>query len=147
MTRIDFYVLGTTEPLTRLLLVCRLAEKAAGSGQRMFVHADDASLLAELDELLWTFRASSFVPHRLLDAHEPADRVDDDHVQLSRGAPGPDRRLLVNLAAEVPPFFSRFERTLEVVDQSEPVRAQGRARYRFYRHRGYPLKHHELAAG
>ncbi len=145
MTRIDFYVLGSTDPRTRLLLVCRLAEKAAGLGQRMFVHGDDDAPLEELDELLWTFRASSFVPHRLLAVDEPPDRVSEDPVQLSRGAPGPDRRVLVNLAAEVPPFFSRFERALEVVDQSAALRDRGRMRYRWYRQRGYPLKHHDLA--
>ena len=144
MTRIDFYVLGTSDPDVRLELACRLAEKAAGSGRGVFVHGDDRALLEALDERLWTFRASSFVPHRLLEADASVDRVDEDPVQLSSGAPGPDRRVLVNLARRVPPFFARFERALEIVDQSEPVRADGRERYRFYRDRGYPLKHHDV---
>ena len=145
MTRIDFYVLPTEDPQARLALVCRLAEKAVGAGRSTFVHADDPDLLVGLDERLWTFRASSFVPHRLLEADALPERVADDPVQLSCGAPGPDRRVLINLAARVPPFFARFERTLEVVDQSEPVRGQGRERYRFYRHRGYPLRHHDVS--
>ena len=144
MTRIDFYVLGSSDPAARLALVCRLAEKASGLGAGVFVHGDDRALLEELDERLWTFRASSFVPHRLVESDEPAARVDSDPVQLSTGAPGPDRRVLINLADRVPPFFARFERALEVVDQSEPVRELGRERYRFYRRRGYPLGHHEL---
>ena len=146
MTRIDFYVLPTSDPEARFALVCRLAEKAVGVGRSVFVHADERAPLVDLDERLWTFRASSFVPHRLLDDDGAAPgRVDDDPVQLSCGAPAPDRRVLINLAAAVPPFFARFERALEIVDQSEPVRAQGRERYRFYRHRGYPLKHHDVS--
>ena len=144
MTRIDFYVLGSSDPDSRLSLVCRLAEKAVGLGQSVFVHADSRDALVDLDERLWTFRASSFVPHRLLDGDALPGSVDDDPVQLSCGAPGPDRRVLINLGARVPPFFARFERALEVVDQSLPLRDEGRERYRFYRHRGYPLKHHEL---
>ena len=144
MTRIDFYVLASSDPDARLDLVCGLAEKAVGVGREVFVHGDERPLLEALDERLWTFRPASFVAHRLLDADAPAERVDRDPVQLSSGAPAPDRRVLINLAARVPPFFARFERALEVVDQSEPVRERGRERYRFYRRRGYPLHHHDV---
>jgi len=146
MTRIDFYVLASTLVDYRLLLVCRLAEKAVGQGRRVFLHADDEGLLRTLDDRLWDFRANSFVAHRWLAADAMPDGADSDPVQLSSGAPAPDRDLLINLATEVPPFFSRFERTLEIVDESEAVREAGRARYRYYRHRGYPLKHHAVPA-
>lgn len=146
MTRIDFYVLASRLPAHRVLLVCRLAEKAAGSGKRVFVHADDAALLRELDDRLWDFRANSFVAHRMIDSPADTGTIDTDPVQLSCAAPPPDRDLLINLSQAVPPFFSRFERTLEVVDDSDGVRQAGRARYRYYQHRGYPLKHHAVPA-
>lgn len=144
MTRVDFYVLPGDDPAARLALVCRLAEKAQERGQPVFVHGDDAALLARLDETLWGFRPTAFVPHRLVSPEEPASAVDGDPVQLSSGEPGPDRQVLINLGETVPAFFSRFERALEVVDQSPRVRDAGRERYRFYLHRGYPLKHHRL---
>lgn len=148
MTRIDFYVLDSINPGRRQSVVCKLAEKAADQGQLVFIHADDESLLMSLDERLWTFRPGSFVAHRLLSTVSGAGAIesstDSDPVQLSAGHPGADRDLLINLACEVPPFFSRFERTLEVIDQTEAVRDCGRTRYRFYQSRGYPLKHHDL---
>ena len=144
MTRVDFYVLPGADPDARLEFVCRLAEKAQEQGQTVFVHGDDEALLAALDEALWSFRPSAFVPHRLIPADEVPSAVDGDPVQLSVGEPAPDRRVLINLGESVPPFFSRFERALEVVDQTEVVRDAGRERYRFYQHRGYPLKHHRL---
>ena len=144
MTRVDFYVLGGEAEAARLALVCRLAEKACERDQTVFVHGDDEALLARLDAALWTFRPGGFVPHRLLAAGESVSGVDTDPVQLSLGEPASDRRVLINLAAAVPPFFSRFERALEVVDQRPDVRDAGRERYRFYRHRGYPLGHHRL---
>ena len=52
--------------------------------------------------------------------------------------------VLVSLVTDVPPFFSRFERVLEVVDNTEDNRTQARERYRFYRDRGYQLETHEL---
>lgn len=144
MTRIDFYVLSDDSQLNRLLLICRLAEKACQRNQAVFIHADDAGLLADVDTELWQFRANSFVAHQLLDADAAPDSADHDPVHLSTGEPGTDRRVLINLATRVPPFFSRFERTLEVVNQQEAIRDYGRERYRFYRQRGYPLQHHKM---
>jgi DNA polymerase-3 subunit chi len=51
---------------------------------------------------------------------------------------------MINLAAEVPAFFSRFERVLEVVDGDASRRAQSRSRFKFYRDRGYELATHNL---
>jgi len=144
VTRVDFYVLAGEDPADRLVFVCRLAEKAYESSRAVFVHGDDERLLARLDDALWTFRPSGFVPHRHVPLDEPPNAIDADPVQISSGEPGPDRRILINLGERVPPFFSRFERALEVVDQAPATREAGRERYRFYSHRGYPLKHHRL---
>ena len=52
--------------------------------------------------------------------------------------------VLINLAPEVPLFFSRFERVAELVDENDSVRRSGRSRYTFYKERGYPLRTHEI---
>ncbi|MEE9321619.1 MAG: DNA polymerase III subunit chi [Granulosicoccus sp.] len=145
MTRVDFYVLPSDDTGSRLALVCRLAEKASGQLQPVFIYSDDDTLLANLDEALWCFRPLSFIAHRLLTADEQPDQANTDPVQLSTGEPAADRRILINLGSRVPTFFSRFDRTLEVVDQSDKIRTAGRERYRFYQHRGYPLKHHRVS--
>jgi len=144
MTRVDFYVLQSTTTADRLAYVCRLAEKASEREQLLHIYSSDCRLLARLDEQLWSYKADSFVPHRLLSTAGLTSTADDEPVLLSSAEPPPDRRVLLNLDAEVPPFFSRFERLLEVIDQSPVVREAGRERYRFYKHRGYPLQHHAL---
>ena len=144
MTRVDFYVLPGEDPAARLEFVCRLAEKALERRRNVFVHGDDEAELERLDALLWGFRPTAFVPHRLVPAGEPPGAAERAPVELSTGEPHPDRHVLVNLGRDVPAFFSRFERALEVVDQRPPIRDAGRERYRFYRHRGYPLGHHRL---
>ncbi len=144
MTRVDFYVLSDTDSDNRTKLVCKLAEKAFRHDKCVFIHSDDAQLLQQLDDQLWHFRPDSFVPHRLLGSDEIANQIDSDPVQLSCGEPGNDRHVLINLASKVPPFFSRFERALEVVNQADNVRDAGRDRYRFYQQRGYPLHHHKM---
>jgi len=139
VTRVDFYVLADRRPLARERIVCRLAEKAYGQQQRLYVHAQAAAQVEALDGLLWTFRQQSFIPHGRLSSG------DSEPVLLGHdGEPPHDYALLINLAPEVPLFFSRFERVIEVIDGTPERRAQGRERFRFYKDRGYSLQTHKL---
>ncbi|MDX1593789.1 MAG: DNA polymerase III subunit chi [Gammaproteobacteria bacterium] len=135
MTRVDFYIVGDGER-DRLGIACRLAQKAYDAGQRVHVHATDAAQAERFDTLLWTFRQGSFVPHGLAGTPEAeAAPVVIGH----DGEPDEPYQLLFNLADDVPPFFSRFERVIEVIGREADEVTSGRARYRYYRERGYPL--------
>jgi len=151
MTKVDFYLLSSADSDARLAVVCKLIDKATTRGQKVFVHSDDVELLHSLDEFLWHFRPDRFIAHRLVsDTHSVSDsapirRCDPlEPVTLSRSDPTQNDAVFINLASVVPAFFSRFERTLEVVNQQESVRQTGRIRYRYYQERGYPLQHHNL---
>jgi len=144
MTRVDFYVLDSAEAQTRLDVVCKLAEKAVRQNTEVIVYARDSHVLEQLDERLWSFSADSFIGHC---RHEPADThvsLPSDPVVLTTGDPGSRHSLLINMDEDVPTFFSRFERLLEIVNLEPAVRDAGRLRYRFYRERGYPMQHHKL---
>ena len=53
--------------------------------------------------------------------------------------------VLLNLRPEWPPFFSRFQRLIEIVSLDDEDRAAARERYRFYRDRGYEIRTHDLS--
>ena len=53
--------------------------------------------------------------------------------------------VLLNLHADSPPSFSRFQRLIEIVGVEDAERQSGRTRFRFYRDRGYEILHHDLA--
>ena len=94
----------------------------------------------ELDALLWEYPPDRFLPHTRLTAGEAAPTAP---IVVAAEADEPvHREVLVNLAADIPDFLAGFERVAEVVLAGE--RAAGRAKYRRYRERGYPLFHHEL---
>ena len=63
--RIDFYVLPATDVGARLYFTCRLTEKVYGMQHRIHAHMGSSGQARELDELLWTFRQGSFLPHSL----------------------------------------------------------------------------------
>ena len=144
MTRVDFYVLDGAAPGGRERFACRLAETAYERGHRVYIHAPDGAAAARLDDLLWTFRAGSFVPH---DVAGPEPDPDVPIHIGHEGEPADHEDVLINLAADVPRFFSRFARVAEVIDGDEGTRQQGRERFRFYRERGYPLESHNIDAG
>lgn len=141
MTHVSFYILTDEQADAQLRFACRLAEKAHGEGHRLYLRVDDAQTGEQLDKLLWTFRQGSFVPHALLS--NLAAKDDPTPVVIGSGEPPLQLDgVMVNLGSDVPGFFSRFERTLEVVAPAQ--RAAARQRYRFYQDRGYPLQTHQI---
>ena len=138
MTTVEFHFNAPD----RLQAVCALAAQALAAGERMLIYAPEPELATRLDRLMWTSPATGFVPHCAVeDALAP-----DTPVLIARGDEAPaDVSLLVNLAAECPPHFARFERLVEVIGTEEAEREAGRSRYREYKARGYAIKNHDLA--
>lgn len=56
----------------------------------------------------------------------------------------PHSELLISLHTVCQPFFSRFERVIEIVSQDEVDAKLGRERYVFYKDRGYEMRHFDL---
>ena len=139
MTRIDFYLLSSDQPQTRLAYACRLAHKAWQKGHRVYLHCASEQMCQELDALLWSFRRDAFVPHVIL-GEGPEEAVSCGNGEQ----PGTHADLLINLSDQTPSFFSRFQRLAEIVVEHDGVRLPARERFRFYRERGYPLHSHQI---
>jgi DNA polymerase III subunit chi len=138
LTSIDFYFNAED----RLQVACRLAGKAVSRGKRLLIYAPQAEIASRIDRMLWTWPAIGFVPHCL--AHEAL--AAETPVLIAAGEDAPEGcGVLLNLGAECPPHFSRFERLLELVGVGEDEKATGRERYKFYRDRGYAITNHDLA--
>ena len=141
MTQVDFYIISPQMPDDRYQFTCRLVDKVYGQGHRIYIHTGSDGEVRHLDRLLWTFRDQSFIPHG------PAESADPELTPVLLGsgeAPEQEDDVLINLAAEVPEFFSRFGRIAEIIDSDPEVKRVGRTRFRFYKDRGYPLKTHQL---
>lgn len=138
MTQVDFY----SQASDKLRLACELATKAFRAAQPVVIYAPDGDDAAAIDALLWTAPAISFIPHvragHRLEGETPV-------VIAREPAEFAHHRVLINLGAEWPPFFSRFERLLEIVSSDEADRARGRLRWKFYKDRGYPLSNHDMS--
>jgi DNA polymerase-3 subunit chi len=140
VTSIDFYFNAED----RFQVACRLAGKALAQKKRLLIYAPDPQAATRIDRMLWTSPAIGFVPHCAL--HDPLAAETPVLIASDPGEAG-DCSLLLNLGADCPPHFERFERLLEVVPADEAERQAGRERYRFYQARGYKIASHDLAKG
>jgi DNA polymerase-3 subunit chi len=141
MTQVDFYILQDNQPDAQVLLTCRLTEKAFKQGHQVYINTESGQQLKKLDDLLWTFRDGSFLPH----GHYEANASSTHPVLLGYAVePEGPSDVLVNLSNDVPAFFSRFNRVAELVGGDEAQRESARERYRFYQDRGYALNTHKL---
>lgn len=145
MTRIDFYILpdDAAPPAGPVMTACKLCDKASAAGGRVYVYVPDPQTAESIDAALWSFRQGSFIGHERLGAETleeplPAVLIGSDEPPLSY------QNVMINLGLDVPPFFSRFERVLEIVDTDAVAKAKSRERYKFYRDRGYELATHNL---
>lgn len=139
MEQIDFYILSTSEAQAAGVYTCRLAEKAYTQGFRLFILTRDRQQAELLDELLWTFRPDSFLPHAL------ADSSLDEPILLGEQLPDEiDHDYLINLGLALPPQWQQFRRLAEIVEQQQEALAQARQRFRTYRNAGYPPNHHDI---
>jgi DNA polymerase III subunit chi len=136
MTSIDFY----THVADRLAVAGRIVAKALAQHGHVRVLTPDSATTDALDRMLWLQPATGFLPHcRVSSPLASQTPVWIDHAMEHSGPAA----VLINLQDSPPPFFSRFERMVEIVTLDGAAAA--RDRFRFYRERGYELRTHNLS--
>lgn len=142
MARIDFYILNKAGQHSRQSFACRLAEKAYRLDNTVHIHTGSRGDAQRLDELLWTFRDGSFVPHQMItrsqgDQQSPVTiGCEDDPIE--------PRDLLINLCDDIPTCAETFPRVAELVTSDEDCKQLSRKRFAVYRDRGHTLETHNV---
>lgn len=145
MTRVEF-IFNVEDKLAKAADLC---EKAVAKGRQLTFAAAEATLCAQLQDALWQTSPSSFMPLLALhntqyqSAHFPV------HFFL-HGTEGSDIKLmqddvLIHFLQDTPNYFSRFRYLVELVGCDEQDKVLARARFKFYRDRGYEVKTTDMA--
>ena len=142
MAEVSFYILSSALLLERYLFACKLIEKAYRNGQFCYILTDSDEQSQLLDDLLWTFRAGSFIPHEIYTGQAPSS----DKVILigSVKAPEHSQGLLFNLSSKYPEDISNTKRILEILDNCEVTKVAARKRYRQYQQAGMSVTTHNM---
>jgi DNA polymerase-3 subunit chi len=146
MARIDFH----SNVSDKLEYACRLTRKIwsatpVGESVRNIVMVGEKADLKSLDELLWAFSATDFLPHCLIEDETAIDTpilLTDDFLSPALSHL-PHADVLIHLGmrmpSDVPGLLARFPRIVEVVTVDEAERLAGRERYKAYRDLGHEL--------
>ena len=141
MTKINFYLLSEQETAARYLFFCKLTHKMLRLGHKVYIHCDDETQAQEIDDLLWSFKKHSFVPHK-----QRQQEGADCSVEIGFQSQLMDHHgdILLNVSNHQPAFFAQFSHLSEVVIQKPCCLAASRKNYAFYKKRNYPICHHQL---
>ena len=142
MSKVDFYVIRSSGETSRQQFACRLAEKAYRLNNTVHIFAPDRQSMQQIDDLLWTFRDGSFVPHEIVGSREavlPAPIT----IGVESAPPRPTD-LLINLSDKYPPAAESFSRVAEIVTTDEDAKSRSRQRFVDYRDHGHTLDTHHL---
>jgi len=146
MTEIDFYILKAQQ--SRLDFASKLCHKVYTLGHKVFVCTENKEQSEMLSHTLWEISPDSFLANEIIDkdSENVASKspIKISHNICDQSAPLIDNDVLINLTLAIPPNFSRFKRSVEIINQDEKVKEKLRDNYSFYKQRGYPLKMHDL---
>jgi DNA polymerase-3 subunit chi len=140
-TQVNFYTLPSPELQPRLQFVCRLTEKAYSLGHRIHILTDSQQQSKALDDMLWQYSASSFLPHRSLGSGSD----NGEPVTLGTELAAPTYAdVLINLSAQPCASEGQFSRINEVISADNESLKQGRVRYRFYKEKAMQIETFKL---
>jgi len=136
MTTVDFYVNASD----KLALAVRLSQKALHQQRQVTMLVGNAQAEA-LSNMLWAASPTSFLANEIA-AEKPLTNT-PIVIQSTAGDYQQDD-VLINLETAQPAGFSRFKRLIELVSADEVDKAEARKRFKFYKDRGYTIKHIDM---
>ena len=143
MAQVDFYIVEDNTPDAWLRYACRLIEKAYIMGLHIHVHTADETMTRQMDDLLWTFRDRSFIPHQSACELNELCAVTLNHESPS-DISSSNREVLVNLCPVIPDYYQQFNRIVEIVGSDDEMKKTARERFQTYKNNGETPTHHQV---
>lgn len=128
MAKISFYLFeNSTE--RQVDITCRLCRKIlTKSSAQVWLYSPALEFLKELDDRLWSFDSSSFMPHGIEQYDAP--------ICLSQQLPSDGDWIIFNFEAKALDQFEKFSHIIEIIENNEPAKQLGREKYKAYRRLG-----------
>jgi DNA polymerase-3 subunit chi len=121
-------------------IAAQLAAECYRNGQRVFIYATNQQDAHLIDEHLWQFEPDSFVPHNLQGEGQNGGAP----VEIGDFAPVANRKVLINLSAQLPDFIARFSTVYDFVPFEESQKLAARERYKQLRQFGATLRTQDI---
>ena len=143
-SKVNFYLLSGSSHEDACYFACRLVEKALSGGLSVYILMNDHAGCEYMDDLLWSFKPESFIPHMIEDSESDTDD-EDIKVLVSEGKTAPaEADIMINLSSRVPDFHNIFSTIAEIVSTDEQDKSSKRERWIHYQSLGYDLNRHSI---
>lgn len=142
MPELSFYILSSDTERERSIFCCKLIEKAYRQACFCYVLTDSDNQSRMLDDLLWTFRPNSFIPHQLYTGQQ-ADIEKTVLIGTSQPPKG-WQNIIINLSTQSLQDLNNIGRLFEILDNNPQRKQAGRNRYREYQQQGMKINTHHL---
>ncbi len=135
MAKVSFYLFEKS-PERQVESACRLSRKILRQSERVWMLCDDAELRQQLDERLWSFDASSFLPHG----------IDQPQASICISAQKPKQAdwIIFNFNSEALEPDPKFSHIIEIIENNETAKQIGRKKFKQYRSYGLVPNTHKL---
>ncbi len=143
MISVDFYILPDDTLASLQKYACKLAESQWQQGRRILIQTENLTQSQSLDDLLWSFKENSFIPHAVATL-EPIDQQQPILISHQKIADN-NFESIINISSQLADITNRSTLIIkEILNQQEKRKISGRQNYKFYRESGYTLSHHTL---
>ena len=127
MAKVSFYLFEKS-PERQVQSTCRLCRKILRQHQQIWLHCPDPNMQQELDDLLWDFDATSFIPHGIDQPNAP--------VCISADLPKTAEWIIFNFNSSAIAQPDNFGHIIEIIENTEHAKQLGREKFKSYRQLG-----------
>lgn len=115
---------------------CRLCRKILRQPGRIWLYAPQRELQQQLDESLWTFDLTSFIPHGIDQRDAP--------ICISAQLPDESDWIVFNFNEHAIEQVEKYSHIIEIVENHASAKQQGREKFKYYRQLGLEARTFKL---
>lgn len=135
--RADFYVTHTP-PDQLMTMAIRILEKAYEKLLSTYVYVNSGDEAKQLDQLLWTYQDTAFLPHQLWSSGETVNSP----ILIGCESTLPTAQVFMNLTSQSLPGIEQFERVIEFVPEDESWKQSAREKYLYFQKHQWEINTH-----
>ena len=124
--KVDFYVYDLSDYHSYQRFVCNIIEETYNQNKNILLLCESEESCENFDELLWTFKDTSFIPHE----KKSKKQIATEHIDSAKDNP---TLTLMNLSYSFPDSSESHSRIIEMSGYDENSRQKARQNFKKYR--------------
>ena len=137
MKKVDFFIPKFGDPKTEEILACQIFEIAFKKLFNISIVFDNEFDLNHYNELLWTFKNTSFVPHSIgtdHSIHSDFGKIETDQV----------KQIMINKSKKIPQRKDDMLLIIESAGTNDEARHLAREKFKLYKDENFSISTHDF---